>query len=98
MPEKWPPLLGRSAAASEVADLVLYLASDESRYVTGTEVVIDAGFTLLRGWATETPTDLPAARGYRRRPHTGFEVTLGTVPSMKAASFPCWAIGWERQA
>jgi NAD(P)-dependent dehydrogenase (short-subunit alcohol dehydrogenase family) len=49
MPERFPPLGGRSADASEVADLVLFLVSDESRYVTGTEVVIDAGMTLLRG-------------------------------------------------
>jgi NAD(P)-dependent dehydrogenase (short-subunit alcohol dehydrogenase family) len=49
MPEKFPPLGGRVAEASEVADLVLYLVSDASRYITGTEVVIDAGMTLLRG-------------------------------------------------
>jgi NAD(P)-dependent dehydrogenase (short-subunit alcohol dehydrogenase family) len=49
MPERFPPLYGRSADPSEVADLVLFLASDESRYITGTEVYVDAGFTLLRG-------------------------------------------------
>lgn len=49
MPEFFPPLGGRVADPSEVADLVLYLVSDASRYVTGTEVVIDAGLTLLRG-------------------------------------------------
>lgn len=49
MPERFPPHLGRSADAAEVADLVLFLASDESRYITGTEVVIDAGMSLLRG-------------------------------------------------
>lgn len=49
MPDKFPPHLGRAADAAEVADPVLYLASDESRCVTGTEVVIDAGLSLLRG-------------------------------------------------
>ena len=49
MPEKWPPHLGRPAEASEVADLVAFLASDESKYITGAEIVIDAGLTILRG-------------------------------------------------
>jgi NAD(P)-dependent dehydrogenase (short-subunit alcohol dehydrogenase family) len=49
MPDRFPPLYGRAADPSEVADLVLFLAGDESKYVTGTEVVIDAGMTLLRG-------------------------------------------------
>ncbi|MFN8516559.1 MAG: SDR family NAD(P)-dependent oxidoreductase [Thermomicrobiales bacterium] len=49
MPEHFPPLGARSAEASEVADLVLYLASDASRYMTGAELLIDAGYTLLRG-------------------------------------------------
>lgn len=49
MPERWPPLNNRAAAPEEVADLVLFLVSDESRYITGTEVVIDAGLSLLRG-------------------------------------------------
>ncbi len=37
--------LGRPAEAEEVADLALYLASDESRYCTGSEFVIDGGVT-----------------------------------------------------
>ena len=35
--------IGRAAEADEVASLALYLASDESRYCTGSEFVIDGG-------------------------------------------------------
>ena len=36
--------MGRFAAPEEIAYAVLYLASDESLYVTGTELVVDGGF------------------------------------------------------
>jgi 3(or 17)beta-hydroxysteroid dehydrogenase len=37
--------LGRLGEPEEVAAMVLYLASDESKFVTGTELVIDGGLT-----------------------------------------------------
>jgi NAD(P)-dependent dehydrogenase (short-subunit alcohol dehydrogenase family) len=37
--------LGRLGTPAEVADLCLYLLSDESRFVTGAEFVIDGGLT-----------------------------------------------------
>jgi NAD(P)-dependent dehydrogenase (short-subunit alcohol dehydrogenase family) len=37
--------LGRLGTAAEVADLCVYLLSDESRFVTGAEFVIDGGLT-----------------------------------------------------
>jgi len=38
-------LLGRLAEFEEVAYAALYLASDESSFVTGTTLVVDGGFT-----------------------------------------------------
>jgi 3(or 17)beta-hydroxysteroid dehydrogenase len=37
--------LGRPAEAVEVADMIVYLLSDESAFVTGAEMVIDGGLT-----------------------------------------------------
>ena len=35
--------LGRAGAPNDIASGVLYLASDESSFVTGTELIIDGG-------------------------------------------------------
>jgi NAD(P)-dependent dehydrogenase (short-subunit alcohol dehydrogenase family) len=43
--EKTIPL-GRYAAPEEIAQLVLFLASDESRFITGTTQVIDGGLSV----------------------------------------------------
>ena len=37
--------LGRFGTAAEVADMIVYLLSDEARFVTGAEFVIDGGLT-----------------------------------------------------
>lgn len=39
------PLVGRLGAPEEVADVALFLASDESRFVTGVALPVDAGWT-----------------------------------------------------
>jgi NAD(P)-dependent dehydrogenase (short-subunit alcohol dehydrogenase family) len=38
--------LGRIGTPEEVADVVLFLASDAARYVTGQELVVDGGLTI----------------------------------------------------
>jgi 3alpha(or 20beta)-hydroxysteroid dehydrogenase len=43
-----PPAVGRHGSVEDVAWAALYLASDESGYVTGTELLLDGGETA--GW------------------------------------------------
>ena len=38
--------MGRLATPAEIAALAVYLASDESAFVTGQAIVIDGGWTL----------------------------------------------------
>jgi NAD(P)-dependent dehydrogenase (short-subunit alcohol dehydrogenase family) len=39
--------VGRIADPSEVANLALFLASDEASFVTGTAILVDGGYTTL---------------------------------------------------
>lgn len=40
--------LGANGVPDDVASLIYYLASDEARYITGAEFVVDGGWKLLR--------------------------------------------------
>ena len=42
-PERVP--LGRVGQPQDIANCILYLASDEANYVTGAEFTVDAGMT-----------------------------------------------------
>jgi NAD(P)-dependent dehydrogenase (short-subunit alcohol dehydrogenase family) len=47
----WHALKGRaSLSPSAIADAVFWLASDESRHVTGIELPVDAGHLILPGY------------------------------------------------
>ncbi len=53
-PERWPEFLsalpmGRCATPREVADLVVFLASDRASYVSGTIVTVDGGHNARGG-------------------------------------------------
>ena len=39
--------MGRMAEASEVANLALFLGSDESSFITGSCILIDGGYTSI---------------------------------------------------
>jgi NAD(P)-dependent dehydrogenase (short-subunit alcohol dehydrogenase family) len=43
--------MGRMGDAWDVAHATLFLASDEARYITGTELVVDGGLTASTGAA-----------------------------------------------
>jgi len=48
-PEGAHPLAGQPGTADQVAQLVLFLASDASSHISGTEIWIDGAESLLRG-------------------------------------------------
>lgn len=45
----WVPM-GRMGDAWDVANAALFLASDESSYITGAEIVVDGGLTAATAW------------------------------------------------
>jgi NAD(P)-dependent dehydrogenase (short-subunit alcohol dehydrogenase family) len=56
--------LARAGSAEEVADVVLFLASDLSRFITGQTLVIDGGMSLPQAGIDETLKNMLALMGY----------------------------------
>ena len=48
-PQGMIPLQQRPASAEEVANAILFLASDEASYITGTEMYVDGALSLFQG-------------------------------------------------
>jgi NAD(P)-dependent dehydrogenase (short-subunit alcohol dehydrogenase family) len=56
--------LGRAGTADEVADVITFLASDLSRFVTGQTIVIDGGMGLPQAGIDETLRNMLALMGF----------------------------------
>lgn len=50
--------LGRLAEVEDVANMIVFLAAEESRYLTGSEFLVDGGGTSTE--VDPSPTGLPA--------------------------------------
>jgi NAD(P)-dependent dehydrogenase (short-subunit alcohol dehydrogenase family) len=49
-------LLTRIGQPNDIANAVVFLASDESTYITGTTLVVDGGATSTPNWGSRAPT------------------------------------------
>lgn len=49
--------LGRIGVGADIANVVLFLASDKASFMTGEYVCVDGGYMALGAWASATPVD-----------------------------------------
>jgi NAD(P)-dependent dehydrogenase (short-subunit alcohol dehydrogenase family) len=60
--------IGRSGDPKDIAEAVLYLASDAARFVTGTHITVDGGITMgpRHSWDPHTTSPMSEALGVTR--------------------------------
>ena len=58
--------MGHMGDAWDVANAALFLASDESKYVTGMELIVDGGITLKAGARSTLSSSSPGCAAWRR--------------------------------
>ncbi|HWT52860.1 MAG TPA: glucose 1-dehydrogenase [Caulobacter sp.] len=77
--------IAKSGLPEDIAAAALYLASDDSRFVTGTHIVVDGGVTVgpRSAWDRSTPSPILAAMG----------ITAEQADQMRAALIASGAAG-----
>ena len=60
--------IGRSGLPRDIAETVLFLASDAASFITGTHITVDGGLTMgpRHSWDTESPGPMQTALGISR--------------------------------
>jgi len=60
--------IGRAGQPQDIAEAVLYLASDAARFVTGTHITVDGGITIgpRHSWDPKTTSPMSQALGVTR--------------------------------
>jgi hypothetical protein len=63
---------GRFGDVSEVANTIVFLASDEAFYIVGSELIIDGGMSNLKGLSIKRPGVRAGLESLNHRCHFGW--------------------------